>query len=125
MAERNIPPVMELRVAITTEDFERLKKFYCDGLGMEPAQIWNNNGGKALMLELGKANLEIEPAVGEWGGIGASPCGHALGRPERAPAGPGRDASYFVPEPRGDGLSISMMKKSEAMRPRFLVLVGM
>jgi catechol 2,3-dioxygenase-like lactoylglutathione lyase family enzyme len=59
MAERNIPPVMELRVAITTEDFERLKKFYCDGLGMEPAQIWNNNGGKALMLELGKANLEI------------------------------------------------------------------
>jgi len=52
-------PVLELRVALTTHDYERLVKFYCDGLGVEPAAIWNNDGGRALMLEMGHATLEI------------------------------------------------------------------
>ena len=52
-------PVLELRVALTTSDYERLLKFYCDGLGIEPAAIWNNNGGKALILDMGKATLEL------------------------------------------------------------------
>lgn len=51
--------IFELRVAITTQDYERLVKFYCLGLGIEPAAVWNNDGGKALMLEMGKATLEI------------------------------------------------------------------
>ncbi len=50
---------IELRIAITTSDYERLVKFYCDGLGIEPAAIWNNDGGRALMLEMGKATLEL------------------------------------------------------------------
>ena len=53
------PPVFELRVALTTKDYDRLVKFYCDGLGIEPAAIWNNDGGRALMLELGRATLEL------------------------------------------------------------------
>ncbi|RPJ28506.1 MAG: VOC family protein [Chloroflexi bacterium] len=52
-------PVLGLRVALTTRDYERLVKFYCDGLGIEPAAIWNNDGGHALMLEMGHATLEI------------------------------------------------------------------
>ena len=52
-------PVLELRLALTTGDFERLVKFYCAGLGIEPAQIWNNDPGRALMLEMGRATLEI------------------------------------------------------------------
>ena len=52
-------PVLELRVALTTRDYERLVKFYCEGLGLEPAAIWNNEGGKALILDLGKATLEL------------------------------------------------------------------
>ena len=52
-------PVFELRVAMTTRDYERLTKFYCDGLGLEPAAIWNNNQGKALMLDMGRAALEL------------------------------------------------------------------
>jgi len=52
-------PVHELRIAITTHDYERLVKFYCQGLGIEPAAIWNNGQGQALMLTLGRANLEI------------------------------------------------------------------
>ena len=52
-------PVLELRVAVTTSDFERLVKFYCDGLGLEPAALWNNGDGHALILDLGKATLEL------------------------------------------------------------------
>jgi len=53
------PSIRELRVAITTSDYERLVKFYCDGLGIEPAQIWNNGQGRALILDMGHATLEI------------------------------------------------------------------
>ena len=53
------PPVLELRVAVTTSDYQRLVKFYCDGLGIEPAAIWNNGDGQALVLDMGKAMLEI------------------------------------------------------------------
>ena len=52
-------PIHELRVAVTTRDYERLVKFYCIGLGIEPAQIWNNGQGKALILDMGRATLEI------------------------------------------------------------------
>jgi lactoylglutathione lyase len=52
-------PVLEMRIALTTSDYERLTKFYCDGLGLEPAAIWNNNGGRALILNMGSATLEL------------------------------------------------------------------
>ena len=52
-------PVLEFRVALTTADYERSIKFYCDGLGIEPSALWNNNGGRALILDMGKATLEI------------------------------------------------------------------
>jgi lactoylglutathione lyase len=52
-------PVLELRVALTTRDYERLMKFYSDGLGLEPAAIWNNDGGQAVILDMGKATLEL------------------------------------------------------------------
>jgi len=52
-------PILELRVALTTSDYERLVNFYSKGLGIEPAAIWNNDGGKALILNMGKATLEL------------------------------------------------------------------
>ncbi|HSJ89280.1 MAG TPA: VOC family protein [Anaerolineales bacterium] len=52
-------PVFELRVALTTQDYERLTKFYCEGLGVEPSAIWNNDQGKALVLDMGKGTLEL------------------------------------------------------------------
>jgi lactoylglutathione lyase len=51
--------VFELRVALTASDYDRLVKFYCDGLGLEPAAVWNNDGGRALMLDMGAATLEL------------------------------------------------------------------
>jgi catechol 2,3-dioxygenase-like lactoylglutathione lyase family enzyme len=51
--------ILELRVAITTADYERLLKFYTIGLGVEPAQFWQNGEGHAAILNLGRATLEI------------------------------------------------------------------
>jgi catechol 2,3-dioxygenase-like lactoylglutathione lyase family enzyme len=51
--------ILELRVALTTGDYERLVKFYTEGLGLEPAQLWNNGQGQALILDMGRATLEI------------------------------------------------------------------
>jgi catechol 2,3-dioxygenase-like lactoylglutathione lyase family enzyme len=53
------PPVMELRVALTTEAFDRLASFYGHGLGLEPAQVWPEEQGRALVLDMGKATLEV------------------------------------------------------------------
>ena len=52
-------PIHELRVALTTSDYERLVKFYCDGFGIEPAAIWHNDQGQAIVLDMGNATLEI------------------------------------------------------------------
>jgi catechol 2,3-dioxygenase-like lactoylglutathione lyase family enzyme len=52
-------PVLQLRVALTVADYERSIKFYCDGLGIEPAALWNNGQGRALVLDMGNATLEI------------------------------------------------------------------
>lgn len=53
------PPVMELRVALTTQAFERLADFYRAGLGMEPSQVWPADQGRALVLDMGRATLEV------------------------------------------------------------------
>ena len=53
------PPVLEIRVAITTEDFERLASFYRVGLGLQPSQIWPEDQGRALVIDMGKATLEV------------------------------------------------------------------
>ena len=52
-------PVMELRVALTTQDFAKLSAFYRLGLGLEPSQQWPQDQGRSLVLNLGRATLEV------------------------------------------------------------------
>lgn len=52
-------PVIELRVALTTDEYEKLVEFYTAGLGLEPAALWAQEGGRAIIFEMGKATLEI------------------------------------------------------------------
>lgn len=51
--------VLELRIALTTNEYDRLVSFYCDGLGLEPAQAWPEDQGRALVLDMGRATLEV------------------------------------------------------------------
>jgi len=46
-------------VAVTTDQFEQLVRFYRHGLGLEPSQTWPEDQGRALVLDLGRATLEV------------------------------------------------------------------
>lgn len=52
-------PVLELRVALTTSDYDRLVAFYCVGLGIEPSQLWTGEQDRAAILDMGRATLEL------------------------------------------------------------------
>jgi methylmalonyl-CoA/ethylmalonyl-CoA epimerase len=52
-------PVLELRVALTTSDYELLVRFYREGLGLDPAALWQNDGGQAAMFLMGRGTLEV------------------------------------------------------------------
>src|SRR3954447_6500015 len=53
--------VFELRVALTSEDYERMLRFYREGLELEPSEIWTNEqaGSQAVIFDMGRATLEI------------------------------------------------------------------
>jgi methylmalonyl-CoA/ethylmalonyl-CoA epimerase len=48
-----------MRVALTTKEYERLVQFYCDGLGIEPAAVWDSGPNRARLLNMGRATLEL------------------------------------------------------------------
>ncbi|WP_119066705.1 VOC family protein [Aggregatilinea lenta] len=50
--------VFELRVALTTEEFDRIVAFYRDGLGLDPGDMWTDNG-RGQILYAGRGVLEI------------------------------------------------------------------
>lgn len=52
-------PVLELRVALTAREYERIVKFYCAGFGLETIQVWPAEQGRAVILDMGQATLEI------------------------------------------------------------------
>lgn len=52
-------PILELRLALTARDFERMETFYRQGLGLEPSQSWPADQGRALVLDLGRAVFEL------------------------------------------------------------------
>ena len=51
--------VTELRVALTVEDFDRAVAFYRDALGLEQIADWSSATGRVVVLEAGRATLEL------------------------------------------------------------------
>lgn len=50
--------VKSFRIALTTDDFERAVAFYRDGLGLDPGELWTDNG-RGQIFFAGEAALEI------------------------------------------------------------------
>lgn len=48
-----------MRVALTADEYEKQVSFYREGLGLEPSQVWPEDQGRALVLDLGRATLEV------------------------------------------------------------------
>jgi lactoylglutathione lyase len=51
--------VKELRLALTVENFDEALAFYRDTLGMELRDMWVAEGSKGVILEAGRATLEL------------------------------------------------------------------
>jgi catechol 2,3-dioxygenase-like lactoylglutathione lyase family enzyme len=51
--------VNELRIALTVENFDEAVAFYRDTLGMEMLEMWNAPGANGVLLEAGRATLEL------------------------------------------------------------------
>ncbi|WP_034360090.1 VOC family protein [Deinococcus phoenicis] len=51
--------VHELRLVITTQDYERSKAFYQALLGTSAVNAWESSEGRVIILEAGRATLEI------------------------------------------------------------------
>ena len=53
------PPVRELRVAVTADDYEDAVRFYRDVLGLPERQAHASENGRVTILDAGCATLEL------------------------------------------------------------------
>lgn len=51
--------VKELRLALTVDDFDAALAFYRDTLGLEQRDMWVGDGSRGVLLEAGRATLEL------------------------------------------------------------------
>lgn len=57
------PVVTELRLVVTTDEYETALAFYRDALGLEQLEAYTERGGHVVILDAGRATLEInDPA---------------------------------------------------------------
>ncbi len=54
-----MPDATEFRVVLTVEDFDRALSFYRDALGLEQVADWSSDDGRVVLLEAGRATLEL------------------------------------------------------------------
>jgi methylmalonyl-CoA/ethylmalonyl-CoA epimerase len=54
-----MPTVHELRIALTVDDFDGAVAFYRDALGLQVRDAWERSNGRGMILEAGRATLEL------------------------------------------------------------------
>ena len=57
--DERTPPVRELRVAVTADDYEHALAFYRDTLGLPERAAFSSEDGRVTILEAGRATLEL------------------------------------------------------------------
>lgn len=50
---------MKLRIALTVADFDEAVAFYRDALGLEQLADWSSEDGRVILLDAGRAELEL------------------------------------------------------------------
>jgi predicted enzyme related to lactoylglutathione lyase len=58
-AESTEPPVRELRLVVTAEDYDEALLFYRDVLGLTELGAFASPGGRVTILDAGRATLEL------------------------------------------------------------------
>jgi predicted enzyme related to lactoylglutathione lyase len=55
--------VKQLRLVVTVDDFDRALAFYRDALGLETEAVFSSPGGRIVLLDAGRATLELTDAT--------------------------------------------------------------
>jgi lactoylglutathione lyase len=69
--------VMELRLALTVEDFDQALAFYRDALGLDQLADWSSESGRVVALDAGRAVLELLDEA-QAGAVDAVEAGHRV-----------------------------------------------
>lgn len=51
--------VQEFRITLTVDDFDAAVRLYRDGLGLPQVADWSSEQGRVLLLDVGRATLEL------------------------------------------------------------------
>lgn len=57
------PAVTELRLVVTTDDYEDALHFYRDALGLPELESHTHDGGHVTILDAGRATLEVNDPI--------------------------------------------------------------
>jgi catechol 2,3-dioxygenase-like lactoylglutathione lyase family enzyme len=62
-----MPPILELRVALTVAEYEAMTHFVQAVLGLEPSDLWHTERTRAALYDMGRGTLELfdEPHAAE------------------------------------------------------------
>lgn len=52
-------PILEFRIALTAQDYDKLVAFYEDVLGLQADEIWTAENNKGVIYDMGQGTLEI------------------------------------------------------------------
>jgi catechol 2,3-dioxygenase-like lactoylglutathione lyase family enzyme len=52
-------PVKELRIVLSVDNLDEIIRFYRDTVGLKTSKEWNETTGRGIILEAGKASLEL------------------------------------------------------------------
>ncbi len=55
--------VRQLRLVVTVDDFDSALAFYRDALGLETEAVFSSPGGRIVLLDAGRATLELTDAT--------------------------------------------------------------
>jgi lactoylglutathione lyase len=67
MTTSRLNPVAELRLVVTAPDYDEAVRFYRDVLGLPERESYSSPDGRVMILEAGRATLEIaDPAQAEF-----------------------------------------------------------
>ena len=56
------PPVRQLRLVVTVDDYEEAVRFYRDVLGLPEREAYSSPDGRVMILDAGQATLELADA---------------------------------------------------------------
>lgn len=54
-----MPDVREFRITLTVDDFDAAVRLYRDALGLPQLEDWSSDQGRVLLLDAGRATLEL------------------------------------------------------------------